>query len=51
MDSNFKDKIYRDDDGENRIFFHICFKLTIVRYYNNHLESQTHKKFPYRTTS
>ena len=42
MDSDKKDKIYCDDDGEYRIYRHICDKLAINRYYNNHLKSQTH---------
>ena len=42
MDSDKKDKIYCDDDGEYRIYCHICDKLAINRYYNNHLKSQTH---------
>ena len=41
MDSNNIEKIYCDDEGE----CHVCVKLAIDRYYNNHLKSQTHKKF------
>ena len=32
-----KDNIYFDDDGE----CHVCDKLAIDRYYNNHLKSKT----------
>ena len=42
MDSDKKAKIYRDDDSEYRIYCHICDRLAIDRYYNNHLKSQTH---------
>ena len=35
MDNDINEKIYCDDDGE----CHICDKLTIDRYYNNHLKS------------
>ena len=41
MDSD-KEKIYCDEDGEYRIYCHVCDKLAIDRYYNNHLKSQTH---------
>ena len=37
-----KEKIYRDDDGENGIYCHVCDLLAIDRYYKNHLKSQTH---------
>ena len=42
MDSDNKGKIYCDDDGDYRIYCHICDKLAIGRYYNNHPKSQTH---------
>ena len=46
MDSDNREKIFCGDDGENRIYCHVCDKLAIDRYYNNHLKSQTHiKKF------
>ena len=38
MESDNKEKIYSDDDDE----CHICDKLAIDRYYNNHPKSQTH---------
>ena len=38
MDSDNKEKIYCDDDGE----CYVCDKLAIDTYYNNHLKSQTH---------
>ena len=38
MDSDKKEKIYCDNDGE----CHICDKLAIDRFYNNHMKSQTH---------
>ena len=41
MDSNNKENIYCDDVGEYRIFGHVCDKLAIDIYYNNHLKSQT----------
>ena len=44
MDSDDKEKLYCDDDGEYRKYCHICDKLAIDRYYNNHLNSQTHIK-------
>ena len=42
MNSDNKEKTYCDDDGEYKNFCHVCDKLAIDRYYNNHLESQTH---------
>ena len=42
MDSDNKYKVYCDDDSEYRIYCHICDKLVIDRYYNNHHKSQTH---------
>ena len=42
MDSDNNEKIYCDDDGEYRNYCHVCDKLAIDRYYNNHLKSQTH---------
>ena len=44
MDSDNKEKIYCDYDGEYRIFCHICDKLAIDRDYNYHLKSPTQKK-------
>ena len=43
MDSDRKEELYCDDDGEYRIYFHVCDELAIDRYYDNHLKSQTHK--------
>ena len=42
MDIHSKEKIYSDDDGEYRIYCHVCDNLAIERYYNKHLKSQTH---------
>ena len=42
MDSDNKEKIYCDHDGEYKIYFHVCEKLAIDRYYNNDLKSQNH---------
>ena len=43
MDIDNNGQIYCADDGE----CHICDKLAIDRYSNNHLKSQIHKnKFP-----
>ena len=42
MDSDKKEKLYSDDDGEYRIYCHICDKLAIDRNYHNHLKPQTH---------
>ena len=42
MDSDNKEKINCDDGGEYRIYCHVCDKLAIDRFYNNHLKSQTH---------
>ena len=39
MDSDNKGTIYRDDDGEYRIYCHFGVKLAIDRFYNNHLKS------------
>ena len=41
IDSDTKEKIYCDDDGEYRIHCHICDKLAIDRSHNSHLKSQT----------
>ena len=38
MDIDRKGKFYCDDDGES----HVCDKLAMDRYYNNHLKPQTH---------
>ena len=42
MDSDEKEKICFDKDGEYRNYCHVCDKLGIDRYYSNHLKSQTH---------
>ena len=43
MDENiYEQAIYCEDDGEYRIYCHICDNLCIVRFYKNHLKSQTH---------
>ena len=42
MDNDRKEKLYCDEDGEYRIYCHVCDKLAIDRYYNNHLKTQTH---------
>ena len=42
MDSDRKEELYCDDDGEYRIYCHVCDELAIDRYYDNHLKSQTH---------
>ena len=34
-------KIYCDDDGEYRIYCHICDRLAVDGYYSNHFKSQT----------
>ena len=34
--------MYCDDDGEYRIYFHVCDRLAIDRCSNNYLKSQTH---------
>ena len=48
-DSDNKEKIYSDHDGEFRNFCHVCDILAIDRDYNNHLKSQTHiNNFPKR---
>ena len=44
MDSDNKEKIYCDNDGENTIYFFVCDKLAIDRYYTNHHKSQSDKK-------
>ena len=43
MDSENKEKIYCDDDGEYGIYCHVSDKLAIDRLYNIHLKSQTQK--------
>ena len=40
-DSDDKEKIYCDDDGEYRIYSHLCDKLAIDRFHNNHLKSHS----------
>ena len=42
MDSDNEKKIKRDDDCEYRFHCHVFDELAIDRYYNNHLQSQTH---------
>ena len=42
MDSDNEEKINCDNDGEYRIYCHICDKLALDRCYNNNLKSQTH---------
>ena len=43
MDEDVYEKaIYCEDDGEYRIYCHICDNLCIVRFYKNHLKSRTH---------
>ena len=32
MDTDNKEKIHCDDDGEQRIYCHVCDKLTMDRY-------------------
>ena len=34
--------IYCPGDGENRVYFEICDKLCIERFFKNHLKSRTH---------
>ena len=38
----YKQAVYCEDDNEYRIYCHIYDKLCIVRFYKNHLKSQTH---------
>ena len=38
----YEQAIYCEDDGEYRIYCHICDNLCIQRFYKNHLKSQTH---------
>ena len=40
MHTDNKEKTYCDDDGEYKIYCHICEKIAIDRYYKNHLKSQ-----------
>ena len=42
MDCDNKEKMYFEDDDEYRIYCRVYDKLAIDRYYNNHLNSQTH---------
>ena len=42
MDSDNYEVIYCGDDGECRIYWSVCDKLCIDRYYQNHLKSGTH---------
>ena len=42
MDSDNYEAIFCEDDGEYRVYCHICDKLCIERFYKNHLKSQTH---------
>ena len=41
-DNDKKQKIFCDKDGEYRIYCHVCDKLAMDRYHNNHQKSQTH---------
>ena len=41
MDGDNKEKVYSDDDGENRIYSYSCDKLAIDTYCNNPLKSQS----------
>ena len=40
-ESDRKEKIYCEDDGEYWICGHVCHKLAIDRYYNNQLKQKT----------
>ena len=42
MDSDNKERIYCDDDGEYRIYCHVFDKLAIDKFDNNHLKTQIH---------
>ena len=42
MDSENQETLYYEDDEEYRVYCDICDKLSIQRYYKNHLKSQTH---------
>ena len=42
MECENQEKIYCTDDDEERIHCDICDKLSIGRYYNNHLKSRIH---------
>ena len=43
MDSDNKEKIYCNNDGEYGIHCHGCVILALDSYCNNHLKSQTHE--------
>ena len=43
MDSDNKEEIYCDDNGDYRFYCHVCDNLAIDRYYNNHL-THSYKK-------
>ena len=38
----YENAIYCEDDDEYRIYCDVCDNLCIVRFYKNHLKSQTH---------
>ena len=42
MDSENQEVIYCADDVEFRVYYSICDKLCIERYYKNHLKSGAH---------
>ena len=42
MDSDNQEIIYCADDDENRVYCEVCDKLSIERFYKNHLKSLTH---------
>ena len=42
MDIEIQEVIYCADDDEYRVYCDICDKLSIERFYKNHLKSQTH---------
>ena len=41
MDSDNKEKIFYDDDGEYRNLCHDCDNIATDRFYDNHLKPQT----------
>ena len=42
MDSDNQEVINCEDDGEYRVYCHICDNLCIERFYKNHLKSRIH---------
>ena len=42
MEKKNQEAIYCADDDEYRLFFNICDKLCLERFYENHLKSRTH---------